>query len=150
MSDGLPRFRIPTTVCAMLVSCWTGQARAQALPLAPTADTIVPVSTSSLHYSSIDVPAGVTVWFVAAGPDLPAVVVCDGDVSVRGTLSLSLTSFPSGPGLPAGWVATGAGTAGSSCGASSYTPAGGGRHDYGAFLPFCLEGGSPGGALTGY
>jgi len=126
--------------------------------LAPTSNTTIVVTSAPLRYSSITVPAGVTVRFVAPGfgpnsiPGMPAVIYCDGDVDVHGTLSVS----PDGTSaIAAGWVPTGAGYAGMLCGSgfgAPYTPPGGGRHAfaYGSAIPFSLEGGSAGGAMEFY
>lgn len=124
--------------------------RAQPPALAPTVDTTIVVPAGPLHYSYIDVPAGVTVRFVAPGfgwssvPGMPAVVLCDGDVVVHGTLWLG------GDGVndrPAGWVTLGEGSPGVYCGSVLSYPPGGARHagTHGSVLPFSLEGGSVGG-----
>jgi hypothetical protein len=125
-------------------------ARAQYPPLAPTSNTTIVVPTGVLHYSSIHVPAGVTVRFVALGfgpssaQGMPAVVLCDGDAIVHGTLWLAGDPIND---RPAGWVTIGAGSNGVQCGGTLWQPPGGGRHAgaYGTVLPFSLEGGSPGG-----
>ena len=137
---------------ALLFLCAPVVVRAQYPPLAPTADTTIVVPSGVLHYSSIHVPAGVTVRFVAPGtgpasvPGMPAVVVCDGDAIVHGTLSLTYDLINA---RPAGWVTTGAGTGGMTCGSVVYQPPGGGQHagTYGSVLPFSLEGGSNGGGI---
>ena len=134
--------------------------RAQPPALAPTANTTIfaPMS-GALHYSSIDVPAGVTVQFRAPGaggtgqPGKPAIVLCDGDAIVHGTLFLAGDNLF---GRPAGFVTTGAGELGQSCGLSGFFPPGfppgGGLHagSYGSVLPFSLEGGSRGGDVRQY
>jgi hypothetical protein len=125
---------------------------AQHPALAPTVDTTIVVTGGVLHYSTIHVPAGVSVRFEAPGwgsqstPGIPAIVVCDGDAIVHGSLSVSTAPFGSGQGWPAGWVTTGVGSWGYSCPSGGWiTPPGGGRHDVGSVLPFSLEGGSAGG-----
>ncbi len=119
--------------------------------LAPTSDTTIVVPSGVLRYSSIQIPVGVTVRFVALGfgplsvAGMPAVVLCDGDATVRGTIWLAGDSIND---RPAGWVTTGRGADGFLCGSGGLSqPPGGGRHrgSYGSELPFSLEGGSPGG-----
>lgn len=134
--------------------CTAAAVRAQHPPLAPTSDTTIVVPFGALHYSLIHIPAGVTVKFIAPGgvPGMPAVVLCDGDAIVHGTLSVAGDIIND---LPAGWVTTGRGADGLSCGlgpGSIYWPPAGGRHagSYGSVLPFSLEGGSPGGNLLYY
>ena len=64
---------------------------AQVGPLNPTASTVIHVPAGGLHYSSINIPAGVVVNFMEIGGAgvLPAVIRCDGDAVVDGTLSAS-------------------------------------------------------------
>ena len=128
--------------------------RAQYPPLAPTVNTTIVVPAGALHYSSINIPAGVTVRFVAPGvgpasiPGMPTVLRCDGDAIVHGTLSLAGDFINDSP---AGWVTTGQGTLGLDCGTpGAFFPPTGGRHNYGSIFPFSLEGGSPGGVLGIY
>lgn len=136
--------------CALFASTI---ARAQAPVLAPTVDTFLVVPSGPLHYSSIHVPAGVTLGFVAPGgfvspqPDMPAVVICDGDVIVHGTISMMGDAFT---GYGAGYVTLGVGSSGYYCGSTQVAPPTGGRHAnwYGAAVPFSLAGGSPGGGYT--
>jgi hypothetical protein len=135
-------------------SLCTAVLRGQPPPLAPTDDVTIVVPNGPLHYSSILVPAGVTVRFVAPGggsgsiPGRPAVVLCDGDAIVHGTLWLG-GDYASTNDRPAGWVTTGAGSPGVTCGSVVSSPPGGGRHagTYGSVLPFSLEGGSKGGTV---
>jgi hypothetical protein len=136
----LSRLMVPLALCLVV------NVRAQS-PLWPTVNTTIVVGVGELHYSSINIPAGVTVRFVAAGgaPGLPAIVRCDGDAIVHGTLSV--TGDWSVNDRPAGWVTTGEGSVGNVCGSIYAPPPQGGRHDYGSVLPFSLEGGSPGGEL---
>jgi hypothetical protein len=134
-----------------------GAVRAQLPALAPTTSTSIVVN-GTLHYSSILVPVGVTVRFVVPAGSLPprppAVVLCDGDAIVHGTLSVagdvhSVSPFP----YAAGSVTTGQGVSGSWClGLSLFTAPRGGLHagTYGSVLPFSLAGGSPGGTLSIY
>jgi hypothetical protein len=151
-------------VCAVLITALGSlglvtSVRAQHPVLAPTSNTTIVVSSAPLHYSAITVPVGVTVRFVAPGggrssvPDLPAVIYCDGDVDVRGTLSVSHDPFSNL--WSAGWVRTGWGGTGVLCGSGFGTlffPPGGGRHAllYGSAIPFSLQGGSAGGDLDIY
>ena len=84
-------------------------ASAQYPVLAPTVDTSI-VVTGPLHYSSIHIPPGVTVRFVLPPntwpiPFTPAVVRCDGDAIVHGTLSVAGDTV-NGYGFPAGLVTT--------------------------------------------
>ncbi len=134
----------------------TAAVPAQALALAPTGDISIIVN-GPLHYSSILVPAGVTVRFVlpivSPPPFLPAVVLCDGSAVVHGTMSVAggvryVSPFTSA----AGSVTTGRGGAGLLCGPNLFGPPLGGRHAgaYGSVLPFSLDGGSPGGDLVNY
>lgn len=124
--------------------------------LHPTSNVVISTS-GALHYSSILIPAGVTVWFSGTAP---AVVLCDGDCIVHGTLSAASSGTADGPGA----VTTGIGTPGVNCASAcgpfgcvcwgQYTPPGSGTHHgaYGSVLPFSLAGGSPGGseALLGH
>jgi hypothetical protein len=127
---------------------------AQHPPLAPTANTTIVVPNGPLHYGSINIPAGITVRFVAPGfgslstPNMPAVVICDGDAIVHGSLWLADHMMND---RPAGWVTIGEGGWGARC-ASVLFPPGGGLHagTYGSVLPFSLEGGSLGGTLLTY
>jgi hypothetical protein len=126
-------------------------------PLAPSAGTTYVTASGVLHYSSIHIPAGVTVQFLAplgpsqlSIPGVPAIVRCDGDVVVHGTLSVSSTVFPTLYHGAAGWVTTGEGRNGIKCGSLLLQAPGGGRHNYGTVLPFSLEGGSKGGWLDEY
>ena len=82
---------------------------AQHPALSPTADMTIVVNSGVLHYSSISIPAGVTVRFMAPGlgwlsvPGMPAVVLCDGDAIVHGTLSVAGNGSNE---IAAGWVTT--------------------------------------------
>lgn len=144
-------------LCIPFAIAWlcSGAADAQTLPLAPTADTTIVVPSGTLHYSSILVPAGVTVRFVAPGfgpaslSDMPAVVMCDCDAIVHGTLWLSGDNIND---RPAGWVTIGYGSGGLICNNILSPPPGGGLHagTYGSAVPFSLEGGSPGGGILSY
>jgi hypothetical protein len=135
--------------------CALSAVRAQNPPLTPTADTTIVVPSGALHYSSILIPAGVTVKFVAPGfgpssvTGMPAMVLCDGDAIVHGILSLAGDPIND---RPAGWVTTGLGGVGSMCASFITSPPGGGRHAgiYGSVLPFSLEGGSLGGTVFMY
>jgi len=126
---------------------------AQPQPLAPTSNLTI-TTGGTLHYSSILIPAGVTVQFTGTAP---AVVQCDGDCIVNGTLSAAAIGATDGPGA----VSIGTGSTGSNCWGfctgfgctcSINVPAGPGVHHgvYGSALPFSLLGGSPGGSLTLY
>lgn len=133
-------------------------ANAQPPVLAPTTNTTITVGVGPLHYASIDIPAGVTVRFVpptsGSGPvpGMPAVILCDGDATVHGTLSVA----GNGTGAhPAGFVTTGEGLWGYVCGtgpSAYFSPPQGGSHagTYGSVIPFSLEGGSNGGWLVVY
>ena len=145
-----------TSLVAVVPLCAAAVARTQVPPLAPTTDTSIVVN-GPLHYSSILVPAGVTVRFVLPlgwpPPFLPAVVLCDGDAIVHGTLSVAgdvryVSPFTSA----AGSVTIGRGVDGLTCLSGIYFPPEGGRHagTYGSILPFSLDGGSPGGDLVNY
>lgn len=124
---------IPALLAFLFPSLCTAVLRGQPPPLAPTGDVTIVVPNGPLHYSSILVPAGVTVRFVAPGggsgsmPGWPAVVLCDGDAMVHGTLWLRGDSHSTND-RPAGWVTTGEGSGGTTCGSSVLTPPGGGRH----------------------
>ena len=126
---------------------------AQYPALAPTSNTVISTS-GPLHYSSILIPAGVTVRFTGTAP---AVVSCDGDCIVHGTLSAAGLFTTDGPGAvtlgtggPGYFCQTICSSFGCACGGS--TPAGSGVHHgaYGSSLPFSLEGGSPGGFTADY
>lgn len=127
---------------------------AQHPPLAPTSNVTI-VVTGPLHYSSITVPAGVSVRFVlptgTQSPVPATLVLCDGAATVNGILDVS--GWTSSGGRPPGEVTTGAGSAGSECwlpGFGYYNPPHGGAHAgvYGSDLPFSLAGGSPGGSMA--
>jgi hypothetical protein len=129
---------------------------AQHPPLAPTSNVTI-VVTGTLHYSSILVPAGVSVRFeLPTGTQQPvsaAIVLCDGAATVNGTLDVS--GWTSSGGRPPGEVSLGAGSSGSECwlpGFGFYYPPSGGAHAgaYGSALPFSLAGGSPGGSMFHY
>jgi hypothetical protein len=132
--------------------------RAQHPPLAPTVDTTIVVAAGTLYYSSIMIPSGVTVRFVAPGgltgpTGSPAVVRCDGDAIVHGTISVAGDYIN---GRPAGWVALAPGAHGQACGwfylGFPGWPPQGGRHAgvYGSVVPFDLAGGSNGGTIHFY
>lgn len=145
-------------VCRMLpafaVTAWLLSALPTQHPaLAPTSNTTIPTS-GTLHCSSILIPVGVTVQFTGTAP---AVVWCDGDCIVHGTLSAAATFLTDGPGA----VSQGMGSAGFSCGpagmgfvfcAGQFWLAGSGAHHgaYGSSVPFSLAGGSPGGSTANY
>jgi hypothetical protein len=122
--------------------------------LNPTASTTIVVN-GPLHYSSIDIPNGVTVRFVAPNvlprPFAPTVIYCDGDANIRGTLSVG-GEIGNGFGMPAGMVNLGAGLPGNLCFGVPFPPAQGGSHagNYGTVIPFGLEGGSSGGDMVVY
>jgi hypothetical protein len=133
----------------------TVQGTAQSQVLAPTVSTTIVVN-GPLRYSTIHIPAGVTVRFRAPGfgfgsvPGIPAVVRCDGDAVIHGELSLMANL---GNEYPAGWVTLGEGLPGSTCSTGSFFPfPQPGRHagTYGTVIPFSLEGGSRGGSLDVY
>ena len=126
---------------------------AQPQPLAPTSNITI-TTGGTLHYSSILIPAGVTVRFDGAAP---AVVRCDGDCIVHGTLSVAGAQVTwSGPGA----VSNGSGASGDGCTpcqpfgfCSCYgysNPASPGTHHgvYGGSVPFSLLGGSNGGSYS--
>lgn len=137
---------------ALLVLC-VALLRAQPQPLAPTANLTIVVPAGPLHYSSIHIPAGVDVRFVAptvgsmSVPGMPAVILCDGDAIVHGSLTLA---YSLNNDRPAGWVHTGSGVAGGYCGSALVIVPGGGQHagTYGSVLPFGLQGGSSGGIVV--
>jgi hypothetical protein len=140
---------------AVVPLCAVGSVRAQFPALSPTTSTSIVVNVTLFHYSSILIPTGVTVRFIApVGPvPLPAVILCDGDAFVHGTLSVAggvVTVTGSVPHRAAGMVTTGLGLGGGWCPNSNlYNPPRGGRHagTYGSVLPFSLDGGSQGGDL---
>jgi hypothetical protein len=88
-------------------------------------------------------------------PGIPALVLCDGDAIVHGTLSVSVEGALTNTS-PAGWVRTGEGYPGSECTSQIspgwYSPPGGGLHagTYGSVVPFSLDGGSSGGIMLHY
>jgi hypothetical protein len=132
---------------------WLAEFLVAQYPLTPTINTTIVVPPGALHYSVIHIPAGVTVRFVAPGfgpssiPGMPAVIRCDGDAIIHG--SISMTQVLSND-HPAGWVTTGQGSLGIKCGNLLVLAPGGGRHNYGSLLPFTLEGGSKGGVFTAW
>lgn len=135
---------------ALLMCALADVVCAQPPTLSPLVDTTIVVPAGVLHYSAINIPVGVTVRFVAPGfgplssPAFPAIVRCDGDAIVRGTLWLEGDAIND---RPAGWVNTSEGGYGQQCGATILVTPGGGRHDYGSVYPFRLQGGSPSGWL---
>jgi len=133
----------------------TLQAHAQHPVLAPTTDVSITV-TGPVRYSAVNIPQGVTVRFVAPLapwfiPSPPAVILCDGDAIIRGTISVAgdVGDFPPYT-YPPGFVTLGQGGNGLIC--LSVQPAEGGRHagSYGTVIPFSLEGGSRGGDMDIY
>lgn len=145
------RIRV-STVRPLFVSvllCAAVSVRAQHPALAPTANTTIVVPNGVMHYSSINIPAGVTVQFLAPGgaPGVPAIVHCDGDAVVHGTLSLTgVFNYPP----VAGFVNIGMGPIAYWYGNTVSPPAQGGHHNYGSVMPFSLEGGSSGGWIFRY
>jgi hypothetical protein len=144
-----------STWFALASLCSTVAVRAQHPALAPMADTTIVVPSGPLNYSSILIPAGVTVRFVAPGgvtglPGSPALVRCDGDAVVHGTISVA---GDYNNGRAAGWSTTATGAYGRACGWFYFGPPNwppqGGRHAqvYGSAVPFDLEGGSRGGII---
>ncbi len=74
-------------------------------PLAPSANTTITLPASGvLHYTTINIPSGVTVRFVrgAGNPNMPAVLLATGDVVIAGTINVS-----GGDGLAVGNTLTG-------------------------------------------
>lgn len=132
-------------------------------PLVPTSNTSIDVNPTQglLNYTLIDVPAGVTVTLTG---DYPVQIQCDGDVVVRGSLSVdSPVLNPLSPQLGGpGAVATGAGISGASyswssplgalyCSSpSTYATAAAHAGQYGTVMPFSLDGGSPSGTQVSY
>lgn len=118
----------------------------------PMSNTTLSTS-ASLHFSSIFVPPGVTVQFTGTAP---AIVQCDGDCIVQGTLSAAAVGSTDGPGA----VTSGSGALGAAClpfctafgclcWGHSILPGPGVHHGvYGTAIPFSLDGGSPGGAVV--
>jgi hypothetical protein len=135
-----------------------GLMRAQAQPLAPTSDMFIMVS-GPLHYSAIDIPPNVTVSFVQTSRPVgsqfsyPALIRCDGDAVIRGSISVAGSLRYQGPFYPpAGIVNIAPGLMGAYCGNQMVQWPTPGRHAsaYGSALPFTLEGGSRSGALAVY
>lgn len=89
---------------------------AQVGPLNPTVSTVIPVPAGGLHYSSINIPAGVVVNFMEIGGAgvIPAVIRCDGDAIVDGALSVS-AELLNGIGVPGGSGRFGEGLRGWTC-----------------------------------
>ena len=151
----LPREEVP--MCARRIHCLAAVVPALLTPMRAQQPVLNPTSNVTLwtggplHYSSILIPAGVTVQFTGT---VPAVLLCDGDCIVHGTLSAAASGTTDGPGA----VTTGIGTPGVSCPSAcgpfgcvcwgQYTAPGAGTHHgaYGSLLPFRLAGGSPGGS----
>lgn len=135
-------------------AAWLSALPAQPPPLAPTSHTTISTA-GSLHYSSILIPAGVTVQFTGTAP---AVVLCDGDCIVHGTLSAAAIGATDGPGA----VTNGIGSPGAYCASfcspfgchcwGYWIPGSSGVHHgaYGSAIPFSLLGGSPGGSQVLY
>jgi len=132
----------------MLCCLHASRAYAQNPPLAPTTSISLPTG-AILRYSSISIPAGVTVTFTGSAP---AVLVCDGDCIIRGTLSAAATATTGGPGAydiapgRPGVYCPGFCPLGCSCWPQSVTPTSGQHFGvYGSDLPCSLTGGSRGG-----
>jgi hypothetical protein len=131
---------------------------AQVQPLVPTSDTFINV-TGPLRYSRIAIPAGVKVSFGIANvnwpvPFIPAVIQCDGDVQIDGTVSVEgdLRWGAQPRMFPAGVVNIAPGLPGTYCGNQMLSWPSPGLHAsaYGSAVPFSLEGGSPSGPLFLY
>ncbi len=132
---------------------------------APTGDTILPVPASGIfNFTTVHIPAGVTVRFTPNSSNTPLTILATGDVTVAGTIDVSggngLAGSATGPTINLGGVggpggfAGGQGQArGSSSGITGGQGPGGGTHGanatYGAPTEFVsllpLFGGSGGG-----
>lgn len=140
--------------------CFLMQLPAQLQALAPTVDTVLVVDATQgeFAFSSISIPAGVTVRFEGSLPYLnppPVRITVIGDVDIHGVLSVqpqfSYNAVVNGPG----GVNLGEGTAGymtfqpSPYGGGTWSgyAAGPAHHSsvYGSAIPFSLFGGSRGG-----
>ena len=135
-------------------AAWLSALQAQPPALAPTSSTMI-ATGGSLHYSSILIPAGVTVQFTGVAP---AVVLCDGDCIVHGTLSAAAIGTTDGPGavtqgigFPGAFCPSFCTPFGCTCWGYSMLPGPGVHHGaYGSAIPFSLLGGSPSGSLLTY
>jgi hypothetical protein len=125
---------------------------AQVGPLNPTSSINIQMPLGGLHYSSVNIPAGVVVNFWApGGPFRPALIRCDGDFMIEGVVSVS-GELLRGIGWSPGLVTVGNGNDGSTCNYQMpfLSWPSGGRHAglYGSAIPFDLRGGSFGGDLV--
>lgn len=148
---------MPMRLALAFGAIW-GSAQAQNPVLAPTADVTIFVTAATMRYSSISIPAGVTVRFAQPATTYPpfllltyAAIECDGDAVVHGTLSVA-GDMQNGYGWPAGLIDDGRGVSGLECQGNLFRSASGGRHSgsYGSVIPFDLRGGSRGGDLDVY
>ncbi|MCA9513556.1 MAG: hypothetical protein KC635_01285 [Myxococcales bacterium] len=59
-------------------------------PLAPSFDTTIPLPEDGvLHYTTVDIPVGVTVTFVRNADNTPVYLLASDDVVIRGTIDVS-------------------------------------------------------------
>src|SRR6266702_3336633 len=110
-------------------------------PFSPTANTVVTLPTNGvLNYTTINIPAGVTVTFNKNVANTPVYMLASGDVNIAGTIDVSGTNGTSndigkgGPGGFNGGYGGGSGTLGGNgmgpgsggAGGTTYGGAGGG------------------------
>jgi hypothetical protein len=156
--------------CAGLWSCYGNASTGADGPFAPSSSTTLPLPTSGVfNFTTIDVPAGVTVRFGRNAANTPVTLLASGNVTIAGVLDLSggpggngLTSATSlasnaGAGGPGGFDGgVGANGIASSVGGNGLGPGGGnasagsgGGGGFGAAGVNAGAGGGTGGAVYG-
>lgn len=70
-------------------------------PLAPTTSTVLQIPTNGIfNFTTINIPAGVTVTFTKNASNTPVTLLATGDVTIAGTIDVSgQTAINTGPGL---------------------------------------------------
>ena len=59
-------------------------------PLAPTANTVLQIPTNGIfNFTTINIPAGVTVTFTKNASNTPVTLLATGDVTIAGTIDVS-------------------------------------------------------------
>jgi len=101
-------------MCILSLCIFTGQAAFAAFDsgstgadgeFAPTANTALQIPASGVfNFTTVNIPAGVTVTFLKNAQNTPVTVLATGDVTVAGTISMNggngnyLIPGPGGPG----------------------------------------------------
>jgi hypothetical protein len=146
----------------------------------PASNTAVQLpANGTLNYTTVNIPAGVTVTFTSNAANTPVYILATGDVTIAGTLNVNgvgATGFNSGQGGPGGFngglggtagaaggkglgpgggnpataAGTGGGGAGYNTGGGAGTYGGAGGGTYGNVRIMPMIGGSGGGGGAGY